>query len=133
MFLHRQAAAEPALGLADLLRGLRAAVGVQAQDPQRAHVEARTVVVERRAVADLERAGAVLDRWSAGGPAVLGGDTNVREPQVPRYTDCGGHVLDHVFARGIECAGPATTLPRHDAGLDANLSDHRPVVAELRG
>lgn len=89
--------------------------------------------VERRAVADLERAGAALDRWSAGGPAVLGGDTNVRQPRVPGYIDCGGHVLDHVFARGIEPAAPATTLARHDAGLDANLSDHRPVVAELRG
>jgi endonuclease/exonuclease/phosphatase (EEP) superfamily protein YafD len=87
--------------------------------------------VEARAVADLERAGAALDRWSAGGPAILGGDTNVREPQVSGYADCGGHVLDHVFARGIACAGPAVTLPRHDAALDANLSDHRPVLATL--
>lgn len=87
--------------------------------------------VEARAVADLQRAGATLDRWSAGGPAVLGGDTNVRAPQVPGYTDCGGHVLDHVFARGLEPAGPAVTLPRHDAALDANLSDHRPVLAQV--
>ena len=69
--------------------------------------------------------------WSAGGPAVLGGDTNVRGPQVPGYGNCGGHVLDHVFARGITCAGPAVTLTRHDAALDANLSDHRPVLADL--
>ena len=88
--------------------------------------------VEARAVADLARAGATLDRWSAGGPAVLGGDTNVRGPQVPGYGNCGGHVLDHVFARGITCAGPAVTLTRHDAALDANLSDHRPVLAEVR-
>ena len=89
--------------------------------------------VESRAVADLERAGAVLDRWSLGGPAVLGGDTNVREPAVPGYTDCGGHVLDHVFARGIAPDGPAATLARHDAGIGANLSDHRPVIVALGG
>ncbi len=87
--------------------------------------------VQARAVADLARAGAVLDRWSAGDPAILGGDTNVRGPQVPGYTDCGGHVLDHVFARDLAPAAPAATLPRHVVDLGANLSDHRPVLATL--
>lgn len=88
--------------------------------------------VESRAIADLARAGSVLERWAAGRPIVLGGDTNVRAPSVPRFSDCGGHLLDHVFVRGIEPAGPATTLARHSAALGANLSDHQPVIAELR-
>ena len=87
--------------------------------------------VESRAVADLARAGSMLDRWSGGGPGVLGGDTNVRAPAIPGYVDCGGHLLDHVFVRGVACGVPAVTLARHDAGLGANLSDHQPVLASM--
>ena len=88
--------------------------------------------IESRAIEDLARAGAVLERWAAGSPIVLGGDTNVREPSIPGFVDAGGHVLDHVFTRGLDVAAPARVLPRHDAGLDANLSDHRPVLAAVR-
>ena len=87
--------------------------------------------VEARAVADLERAGATLERWAGGPPLVLGGDTNVREPHVPGFTDCGGHVLDHVFAQGLAPAAAALIPPRYDARLQANLSDHRPVLVAL--
>ena len=85
--------------------------------------------VEARAAGDLVRAGMTLIRWAEGLPIVLGGDTNLREPWIPGYVDLGGHVLDHVFARGLDPAGDAVTLPRHDAAIGANLSDHRPVLA----
>ncbi len=88
--------------------------------------------VEARAVADLVRAGSVLERWARGAAIVLGGDTNVREPSIPGFVDAGGHVLDHIFARGLTVGDPAQVLSRHDAGIDANLSDHRPVLADVR-
>lgn len=87
---------------------------------------------ERRAQADLGHAGDALARWAGAAPVVLGGDANTHTPAVPGFTHCGGHVLDHVFARGLRVAEPATTLPRHDAGVDANLSDHRPVSVGMK-
>lgn len=80
----------------------------------------------RRAQADLERASAALRRWAGDEPVVFGGDLNTRTPVVPGFAHAGGHVLDHVFMRGLELAEPAVTLPR------AGLSDHVPVLATLR-
>ena len=77
------------------------------------------------AQSDLNESTAALDRWSAGAPAVLGGDFNTREPVVPGFQSAGGHVLDHVFFRGLTVAEPAHTIKR------GKLSDHRPVVAAL--
>ena len=87
---------------------------------------------EHKAQEDLDKAAAVLRRWAGDEPAVIGGDCNTRTPRFPGFEHCGGHVLDHVFARGLECAGAARTLPRHEASVGANLSDHKPVIAELR-
>ncbi len=68
-------------------------------------------------------------RWSGGEPAMIGGDMNTRTPSFPGFdATLGGHVLDHVFARGFHAVAPAQVLPRHDARLDANLSDHAPVL-----
>jgi endonuclease/exonuclease/phosphatase (EEP) superfamily protein YafD len=86
---------------------------------------------EARAQADLDRAAAALLRWSAGEPAVIGGDTNTRTPAFPGFEPCAGHVLDWVFARGMTCAGEGRVLTRGDPALGVNLSDHRPVLATL--
>lgn len=77
------------------------------------------------AQADLNESAATLLRWSSGSPAVLGGDLNLRKPVVPGFTSAGGHVLDHVFVRGLEVVARARKLER------GGLSDHVPVVAEL--
>ena len=89
---------------------------------------------EARAQDDLDRAAAALIRWSGGGvggPAIIGGDCNTRTPVFPGFESCGGRVLDWMFARGLRATGPAEVLPRHDAGVGANLSDHRPLLATL--
>ena len=77
------------------------------------------------AQSDLNESTAALDRWSAGAPAVLGGDFNTREPVVPGFQSAGGHVLDHVFVRGLTVVEQGHTIKR------GTLSDHRPVVAAL--
>ncbi|HMS61925.1 MAG TPA: endonuclease/exonuclease/phosphatase family protein [Solirubrobacteraceae bacterium] len=79
-----------------------------------------------RAQADLERSGAALRRWAGDEPIVFGGDLNTRAPRVPGFEPAGGHVLDHVFVRGLEVAVPAVTLER------GGLSDHVPVLATVR-
>lgn len=77
------------------------------------------------AQADLDESAAALLRWGGAAPSVLGGDLNTREPVVPGFTDAGGHVLDHVFVRGLDVVEPGHTLKR------GTLSDHRPVLAVL--
>jgi endonuclease/exonuclease/phosphatase family metal-dependent hydrolase len=77
---------------------------------------------EERAQADGRRAGAWLADLAGDGPAVLGGDFNVREPQVPGWTVVGGRKVDHVLGRGgIAATGATESLVR------GTLSDHRPL------
>jgi endonuclease/exonuclease/phosphatase family metal-dependent hydrolase len=79
----------------------------------------------QRAEADITLAATLLRRWSRDGPALLGGDFNVREPSAAGFTHAGGHNVDHVLVRGLRA-------PRHAHTLDAgNLSDHRPVVVDI--
>ena len=40
-------------------------------------------------------------RWAGDEPIVFGGDMNTRKPVVPGFEHAGGHVIDHVFARGL--------------------------------
>lgn len=87
---------------------------------------------ERRARRDLDRAAATVLRWAAGAPAVVGGDMNTRTPTLVGFEHAGGHVLDHVFARGLRVVETARTLSRRCEALAANLSDHRPVIARLK-
>jgi endonuclease/exonuclease/phosphatase family metal-dependent hydrolase len=85
-----------------------------------------TVRPPERAAADVERAAAAAGRWAAGSPLVLGGDFNLRRPEVPGLRRAAGHYVDHVLVAGWEPAGPADVLdPRP-------LSDHRPVAVGLR-
>jgi len=82
-----------------------------------------------RARQDLAHARACVLRWAGGwtgeAPIVLGGDLNVRDPQVPGFVHAGGTHVDHVFARGFQPAAPA------DAPERGALSDHLPVLVQL--
>lgn len=78
-----------------------------------------------RARADIERAAAATLSWARGGPAVLGGDFNVRAPAAPGFAALGGHGVDHVLGHDLDAAGP---LELPDRG---ELSDHAPVVVTV--
>jgi endonuclease/exonuclease/phosphatase family metal-dependent hydrolase len=75
---------------------------------------------------DVALARATAERWSAGAALVLGGDLNLRDPSLPGFVHCGGHRVDHVFARGWEPAGAAELLDR------SGLSDHAPLRVALQ-
>jgi endonuclease/exonuclease/phosphatase family metal-dependent hydrolase len=74
---------------------------------------------------DVRLAREVVERWAGGGPVVLGGDFNVTAPPMDGWAHAARSHVDHIFARGLEPAGPGTAL---DHGI---LSDHRPVLARL--
>jgi endonuclease/exonuclease/phosphatase family metal-dependent hydrolase len=77
--------------------------------------------------ADMAESGATLARWAGAAAALLGGDANVADPEVPGFADAGGHGIDRFFVRGgLTVATPPQTLPR------AGLSDHAPVLVEVR-
>jgi endonuclease/exonuclease/phosphatase family metal-dependent hydrolase len=77
--------------------------------------------------ADMARCGETVARWAGAAPALLGGDVNVADPDVPGFADAGGHRIDRFFTRGaLAVATPPRTLER------GGLSDHAPVLIELR-
>ena len=77
--------------------------------------------------ADMAQAGRTLMGWAGDAPVLLGGDANVPDPEVPGFTDIGGHAIDRFFVRGaLEVVTPPRTLPRN------GLSDHAPVLVEVR-
>jgi endonuclease/exonuclease/phosphatase family metal-dependent hydrolase len=78
-----------------------------------------------RDLAEIARAGNALRRWSGGGPAVLGGDFNLRHVELPGFGSAGGHDVDHVLLDGLAAAAPAEVLER------GHLSDHAPVLTHV--
>jgi endonuclease/exonuclease/phosphatase family metal-dependent hydrolase len=78
-----------------------------------------------RAQADIERAAAATLDWAGGGPALLGGDFNVREPVAPGFVHLGGDGVDHVLGHLVAAAGPVRRL---DHGP---LSDHAPLLVPV--
>ena len=92
-----------------------------------------------RAAMELQRAAA----FAGPGPAVVGGDLNVRPFQAPAVyeplgTVTGPKSIDHIFGIGLEVVEPPRRLPPEarelvDAGgLRLRLSDHAPVAAAFR-
>jgi endonuclease/exonuclease/phosphatase family metal-dependent hydrolase len=85
---------------------------------------------------ELRRLLAFAARWSGAAPLVLGGDLNLRSPQLI----AGGLVhaatrdVDHIFARRLVVAGDASRLERSAtlAGERVELSDHVPLAVSLR-
>jgi endonuclease/exonuclease/phosphatase family metal-dependent hydrolase len=84
-----------------------------------------TVDHRDRGQADLRRALEAAKEWARGAPLVFGGDLNQRRPAVPGLEHVAGHVVDHLFVRGLRPLGPAQRL---DAG---HLSDHDPLAVDL--
>jgi endonuclease/exonuclease/phosphatase family metal-dependent hydrolase len=77
--------------------------------------------------ADMAACGETLARWTGGAPALLGGDANVADPEVPGFTDAGGDRIDRFFVRGgVAVVSAPRTLERD------GLSDHAPVLVEVR-
>jgi endonuclease/exonuclease/phosphatase family metal-dependent hydrolase len=69
------------------------------------------------------RAAEALLGWAGDAPAVLGGDFNVREPELPGLSLAGGQGVDQVFVS--EGAGITEVLDR------GQLSDHAPVLVSV--
>jgi endonuclease/exonuclease/phosphatase family metal-dependent hydrolase len=80
---------------------------------------------QERADADIARAARRVREWSGGGPALLGGDFNVRAPHADGFTAAGGYDVDFVLVHGLQARGPARALER------GALSDHAPVLVEV--
>jgi endonuclease/exonuclease/phosphatase (EEP) superfamily protein YafD len=92
-----------------------------------------------RAAAELERVAGIIGR----GPAIFGGDMNVRPFQAPALFEQLGPVpgpkaIDHLFAVGLEVEEPPHALAPERRELPAEggrllrLSDHAPVAAAFR-
>lgn len=65
--------------------------------------------------------------WAGQGPAVLGGDFNLRALALAGFDHGGGHDVDHVFVRGWRVEGAVEVLER------GTLSDHAPVRVTIAG
>ena len=63
--------------------------------------------------------------WAGGGPALLGGDFNVRRPAAQGFEWLGGHGVDHVLGHGLRAVGTSETPDRGE------LSDHAPVIVTV--
>jgi endonuclease/exonuclease/phosphatase family metal-dependent hydrolase len=74
--------------------------------------------------------------WAAGDPLIVGGDLNLRDPSAPRQdiVQLASLGVDHIFASGLQPAGESLLLDRHVTvgGQPVELSDHTPLVAEVR-
>lgn len=84
-----------------------------------------TVHSDPRAKEDIARARSAALEWAGDAPVVLGGDLNVRDPDVPGFERAGGNDVDFIWARALEPAG-AATIPDH-----GELSDHAPLIVFL--
>ena len=69
---------------------------------------------------------------SAASRVVLGGDLNLRSPQVAGMEHVASRDVDHVFVAGADASG-ARVLEREVLvdGRRVELSDHPPLLAEL--
>jgi endonuclease/exonuclease/phosphatase (EEP) superfamily protein YafD len=70
----------------------------------------------------------------AGAPLVLGGDLNLRAPQIPGMQHVAARDVDHIFAAGLR-ARESEPLDRRASvdGATVELSDHPPLLAVLDG
>ncbi len=74
------------------------------------------------------------DDWSGTGPLVLGGDLNLRDPEVPMQLAARGTV-DFIFVRGLHPEGDATFPSRKlrtGGARELHLSDHRALLVGLK-
>jgi endonuclease/exonuclease/phosphatase family metal-dependent hydrolase len=85
---------------------------------------------------ELRRLIACAVHWSAGSPFVLGGDLNLRSPELIArdLVHAAARDVDHIFARGLQAEGSAQRLDRWVvlAGGRVELSDHVPLAVTLQ-
>jgi endonuclease/exonuclease/phosphatase family metal-dependent hydrolase len=84
---------------------------------------------------ELNRLATMTLAEAAGGPAVLGGDLNLRSPRPPDpFVHIAVRDVDHLFAAGLQRVGePVLHERRLPPGAQAvELSDNPPLEAELR-
>jgi len=74
---------------------------------------------------DVQLAAQTALAWAGGAPLVLGGDLNLRAPQLPELVYVAGHDVDHVFASGMRPTEQGRVLER------GPLSDHAPVLGSV--
>lgn len=85
---------------------------------------------------ELERLASVALERAGSGAVVLGGDLNLREPDLAAqgFAHVAGHSVDHIFARGLRRVGELELPDRRLAegpAAGAELSDHAPLVVAL--
>jgi endonuclease/exonuclease/phosphatase family metal-dependent hydrolase len=84
---------------------------------------------------ELRRLLAFAVRWSGPSPLVIGGDLNLRSPELiaAGFVHAAVRDVDHVFARDLLAAGPAQRLDREVtvARARVELSDHVPLAVTL--
>jgi endonuclease/exonuclease/phosphatase family metal-dependent hydrolase len=85
-----------------------------------------------RARDELVRFHRLAAEWAGERPLILGGDLNLRFPEVPMALAARGTV-DFIFATGLEAVAPARSPDRtlRDGGQAMKLSDHRALLVEL--
>jgi endonuclease/exonuclease/phosphatase family metal-dependent hydrolase len=86
------------------------------------HAQVRPHLLARN---DVAKAATTALGWAGTQRLLLGGDFNLRDPAAAGLRDMGGHGIDRVLARGYEPV--SVTRPER-----AGLSDHEPVLLELR-
>ena len=79
----------------------------------------------RLARRDCALASETLRGWAGDAPCILGGDLNLRHPELAGFTHAAGHDVDHVFVRGLTGRGRGELLDR------GALSDHAPLVVTV--
>ncbi len=100
-------------------------LGVQLEDESWVGTLHATVRDAAAAADEAHVAARTMRAWAEEAPVVLGGDFNVRELELPGFTQAAGHDVDLVFARGLAPIGAPEVLER---GV---LSDHAPVAVTL--
>jgi endonuclease/exonuclease/phosphatase family metal-dependent hydrolase len=75
-------------------------------------------------------------RWAGASPLVLGGDLNLRSPELiaAGLAHAAARDVDHIFTRGLLVAGAAQRLDRSASVTTGRvqLSDHVPLAVTLR-
>ncbi len=90
------------------------------------HASTRVPLAEQELAVLSER---VL-QMAGGGPAVLGGDLNLRTPAPPApFVHVAARDVDHLFAAGLDAVGEPVLHERR--GEPGELSDHPPLEADM--
>jgi endonuclease/exonuclease/phosphatase family metal-dependent hydrolase len=84
-----------------------------------------TVHSVHRARADIAAARSAALAWAGDAPVIVGGDLNIRDPDLPGFVRAGASGVDFVWGRGLAVSAPAVTPAR------GGLSDHAPLIAFL--